>query len=83
MDVENLHQTYVLKLDVTNDSALDDPEVCRSVVDHLAPHVLFSQLCGMDYEQLFIEFNVGTAHQTYLSSEIRLRLEHDLRSRKK
>ncbi|GKA72950.1 hypothetical protein Tco_0779166 [Tanacetum coccineum] len=33
----------------------------------------------MDYEQLFVEFNVGTACQTCLSYEVRLRLEHELR----
>ncbi|GJX45853.1 gypsy type transposase [Tanacetum coccineum] len=42
MDSDTLHQTYVPKWNVTNDSALDDPDVCRSVIDHLAPPVLFS-----------------------------------------
>ncbi|GKA25428.1 hypothetical protein Tco_0711537 [Tanacetum coccineum] len=37
----------------------------------------------MDYDQLFIEFNVGVARQTCLSSEVRLRLEHKLRGGKK
>ncbi|GJT68194.1 hypothetical protein Tco_1019674 [Tanacetum coccineum] len=42
-------------------SALDDPDVCRSLVDQLAPPALFSQLHSMDYEQLFAEFNVGAS----------------------
>ncbi|GKA50635.1 hypothetical protein Tco_0743708 [Tanacetum coccineum] len=37
----------------------------------------------MDYGQLFVEFNVRAALQTCLSSEVKLRLEHDLRGRKK
>ncbi|GKC10211.1 hypothetical protein Tco_1001821, partial [Tanacetum coccineum] len=37
MDSETLHQTYVPKWNVTNDSALDDPDVFRNVIDHLAP----------------------------------------------
>ncbi|GJX58554.1 hypothetical protein Tco_0289944 [Tanacetum coccineum] len=37
----------------------------------------------MDYEQLFVEFNVGSARQLCLGSEVRLRLEHELRGRKK
>ncbi|GKE26457.1 hypothetical protein Tco_1441841, partial [Tanacetum coccineum] len=41
MDSETLHQTYVPKLNVTNNPALYDPNVCRSVIDHLAPPVLF------------------------------------------
>ncbi|GJY02550.1 hypothetical protein Tco_0360702 [Tanacetum coccineum] len=68
---------------VTNDSALDDPDICRGVIDHLAPPVLFSQLHNMDYEQLFVEFNVRAARQTCLSFKVRLRLEHELRGRKK
>ncbi|GJW65346.1 hypothetical protein Tco_0117230 [Tanacetum coccineum] len=40
-------------------------------------------LRSMDYEQLFVGFNVGAARQTCLNSEVRLRLEHELRGRKK
>ncbi|GKC57482.1 hypothetical protein Tco_1085080, partial [Tanacetum coccineum] len=73
MDSETLHQTYVPKWNVTNNSALDDTDVCRGVVDHLAPSVLFSQLHSMDYDQLLIEFNVRAARQTCLSSELSLK----------
>ncbi|GJZ81815.1 hypothetical protein Tco_0646809 [Tanacetum coccineum] len=40
-------------------------------------------LRGMNYDQLLVEFNVRAVHQTCLSSEVRLRLEHDLRDKKK
>ncbi|GJR84405.1 hypothetical protein Tco_0155190 [Tanacetum coccineum] len=83
VDSKTLHQTYIPKWNVTNDSALDEPNICHGIIDHLAPPTLFSQLRSMDYEQLFIEFNVGAARQTCLSSEVRLRLEHELRGRKK
>nr|GFB69290.1 hypothetical protein [Tanacetum cinerariifolium] len=83
VDSETLHQTYIPKWNVMNDSILDEPEVFRGVIDHLAPLALFSQLRSMDYEQLFIKFNVGTARQTCLSSKVRLQLEHELRGRKK
>nr|GEX91594.1 hypothetical protein [Tanacetum cinerariifolium] len=48
MDSETLHQTYVLKWDVLNESALDEPNVYRSLVDPLAPPVFFSQLSAME-----------------------------------
>nr|GEX40457.1 hypothetical protein [Tanacetum cinerariifolium] len=83
VDWETLRQTYIPKWNVTNDYALDDPNICRGVVDHLAPPVLFSQLCSMDYEQLCVEFNVRATRQTCLSFEIRLRFEHELRGRRK
>ncbi|GKB40694.1 gypsy type transposase [Tanacetum coccineum] len=75
--------TYVPKWNVINDSALDDPEVCQSMVDQLSPPRLFSQLQGMDYEQSFAEFNVGVASQTCFSAEVRLRHEHNYRERNK
>nr|GFA37412.1 hypothetical protein [Tanacetum cinerariifolium] len=61
---------YVPKWNVINDSALDDPEVCRNMINQLAPSGFFSQLRGMDYDQLFAEFNVGAARQTCLSAEV-------------
>ncbi|GJV62789.1 hypothetical protein Tco_1473617, partial [Tanacetum coccineum] len=66
MDSETLHQTYVPKWDVMNESALDEPNVCCSLVDQRAPPVFFWQLRAMEYDQLFAEFNVGAASQTCL-----------------
>ncbi|GJU13939.1 hypothetical protein Tco_1136335 [Tanacetum coccineum] len=83
MDSETLRQIYVPKWNVLNESALDDPDMCRSLVDHLAPPVLFSQLRSIDYDLLFAEFNVGAARQTCLGAEVRMRLEHTLREKKK
>ncbi|GJR83065.1 hypothetical protein Tco_0153850 [Tanacetum coccineum] len=64
-------------------SVLDDHDVCHSVVNQLAPHGLFSQLRGMDYDQLFAKFNVRAARQTCLAAEVRMRFEHNLRERKR
>ncbi|GJR12110.1 hypothetical protein Tco_0794762 [Tanacetum coccineum] len=58
LDYETLHNIYVPKWKMTNDSVLDDPYVCRDLTDRLAPHALFSQLPAMDYDQLYTEFNV-------------------------
>nr|GFD23169.1 hypothetical protein [Tanacetum cinerariifolium] len=41
MDPANLRQIYVPKCHVINDSALDDPEICRGMIDHLAPPGFF------------------------------------------
>ncbi|GJU46094.1 hypothetical protein Tco_1203360 [Tanacetum coccineum] len=83
MDSEMLRQIYVPKWNMVNESALNDPDVCRSLVDQLALHVLFSQLRGMNYDQLFTEFNDGAARQTCLGAEVRMRTEHILREKKK
>nr|GEZ25421.1 hypothetical protein [Tanacetum cinerariifolium] len=42
MDSETLRQVYVPKWNIVNEFSLDDPDVCRSLVDQLAPPVLFS-----------------------------------------
>ncbi|GJV33087.1 hypothetical protein Tco_1393487 [Tanacetum coccineum] len=55
MDFETLQQIYVPKWDMVNDYALDDVEICHSIVDQLAPHIFFSQLCSIDYEVLYHE----------------------------
>ncbi|GJX38455.1 hypothetical protein Tco_0251758, partial [Tanacetum coccineum] len=41
MDSKTLRQIYVPKWNMVNESALDDLDVCRSLVDQLAPPVLF------------------------------------------
>ncbi|GJV90562.1 hypothetical protein Tco_1538375 [Tanacetum coccineum] len=41
VDLETLHQIYIPKWNVTNDSTLDDPDICRDVIDHLAPPTFF------------------------------------------
>ncbi|GJS31593.1 hypothetical protein Tco_0492213 [Tanacetum coccineum] len=50
LDSETLQQIYVPKWDMINDSALDDPEVCRSMVDQLAPPRLTGLLKDRDAE---------------------------------
>nr|GEW49180.1 hypothetical protein [Tanacetum cinerariifolium] len=83
MDSEALHQAYVPRWDVLNDSLLDDSNVCRSVVDQLATPVFFSQPRAMKYDQLLSEFNVGDARLTCLSAEVRMHLEHLLGGKKR
>ncbi|GJS06892.1 hypothetical protein Tco_0363688, partial [Tanacetum coccineum] len=44
LDTETMHHVYVPRWKVTNDSVLDDPDVCRDMTDRLAPPALFTQL---------------------------------------
>ncbi|GKE00480.1 hypothetical protein Tco_1388463, partial [Tanacetum coccineum] len=83
MDSDTLRQIYIPKWNVINDSVLDDPEICQGMIDHLAPPRFFCQLRGMDYKQLFAEFNVGATRQICFNAKIRMRLEHELRGRQR
>ncbi|GKB29994.1 hypothetical protein Tco_0869395, partial [Tanacetum coccineum] len=71
LNTETLHQVFVPQWNVLNESLLDDYDVSREFVDHLAPPALFSQIHEMDYHHLFTEFNVGTAHQAFLNADAR------------
>ncbi|GJX92007.1 hypothetical protein Tco_0345333 [Tanacetum coccineum] len=61
IDPDTLRQVYIPKWNVINDSILDDPDVCRGMIDHLTPPGFFYQLWDMDYEQLLAKFIVRTA----------------------
>ncbi|GKA82353.1 hypothetical protein Tco_0789101 [Tanacetum coccineum] len=70
VDSEALHETFVPRWNVPNDTLLDEHDISREFIDHLAPPVLFSQIRNMDYHHLFTEFNVGTARQACLNAEV-------------
>ncbi|GKB27953.1 hypothetical protein Tco_0867354 [Tanacetum coccineum] len=69
LNTETLRQVFVLQWNVFNESLLDDYDVSREFVDHLAPPALFSQIREMDYHHLFTEFNFRTARQACLNAE--------------
>ncbi|GKD20594.1 hypothetical protein Tco_1222297 [Tanacetum coccineum] len=46
------------------------------------PPALFTQLRTMEYDQLYMKFNVGAARQTCLGAEVWMRAEHMLRKKK-
>ncbi|GJR33733.1 hypothetical protein Tco_1209417 [Tanacetum coccineum] len=83
VDSEHLHEVFIPRWNISNDALPDDLDTSREFVDHLAPPLLFSQIRDMDYEQLFTEFNVGTARQVCLNVEVRMRTEYCLSERKK
>ncbi|GKC28372.1 hypothetical protein Tco_1035666, partial [Tanacetum coccineum] len=77
LDSETLHNIYVPKWTVINDSVLSDSYVCHDLTIRLAPFALFSQLCAMYYDQLYTEFNVEVAWQMCLGVETALLSEKD------
>ncbi|GJU57535.1 hypothetical protein Tco_1235301, partial [Tanacetum coccineum] len=63
----DLQKVYVPKWNVTNGSGVDTATDCRETVDELAPQCFFAVVRNMEHDQLFTEFNVGTARQVCLS----------------
>ncbi|GJU25514.1 hypothetical protein Tco_1164135 [Tanacetum coccineum] len=83
VDSATLQDVFVLRWNVPNDALLDDYDTSREFIDHLAPSVLFSQIRAMDYHQLFMEYNVGTARKDCLNAEVRMRTEYSLSERRR
>ncbi|GKB10354.1 hypothetical protein Tco_0844277 [Tanacetum coccineum] len=83
LNSEDAKRWYIPRWNITNDSLLDDGFSCRTLVDRVAPPGFFSTLRNMDYDQLFTEFNVGSARQICLGSEVRSRAEHELELKEK
>ncbi|GKC87786.1 hypothetical protein Tco_1148435 [Tanacetum coccineum] len=57
--------------------------VNQETVDELAPQCFFAVVRNMEHDQLFTEFNVGTARQVCLSVEVRTRAEFNIRERRR
>ncbi|GJW71033.1 retrovirus-related pol polyprotein from transposon TNT 1-94 [Tanacetum coccineum] len=83
VDSAILQDVFVPRWNVPNDALLDNYDTSQEFIDHLAPLVLFSQIRAMDYHQLFTEYNVETARQACLNSEVRRRTEYSLSERKR
>ncbi|GKF12733.1 hypothetical protein Tco_0050659, partial [Tanacetum coccineum] len=77
------HDSDSMRTNVSNDTLLDDHDLYREFIDHLAPFMLFVQICEMDYHHLFTEFNVGTARQACLNAKFRMRTEYYLSEKRK
>ncbi|GJS06969.1 hypothetical protein Tco_0363765 [Tanacetum coccineum] len=83
VNFETLHEVFVPQWNVSNDTLLDDHDVSREFIDHLAPPVLFAQIRETDYHHLFMEFNVGTARQACLNAKVKMQTEYYLSERKR
>ncbi|GJR95702.1 hypothetical protein Tco_0267876 [Tanacetum coccineum] len=53
------------------------------MVDEFAPPKFFASVRGMEHDQLFTEFNVGSARQMSLSAEVRMHAEYNVKERKR
>ncbi|GJY59497.1 gypsy type transposase [Tanacetum coccineum] len=79
----DLQKVYVPQWSVTNGSCLDDGRVCCEMLDEFAPPNFFASIRGMEHDQLFTEFNVGTARQISLSAKVRMRAEYNIKEKRR
>ncbi|GKA90338.1 hypothetical protein Tco_0812208 [Tanacetum coccineum] len=73
-----LGEIYVPEWTMTKGFELNDGRLCANMIDHFTPPAFFKTVRGMDHEQLFTEFNMSTARNLSLSSEVRMRAEYNI-----
>ncbi|GJU36196.1 hypothetical protein Tco_1184550 [Tanacetum coccineum] len=79
----DLQKVYVPQWSVTNGSRLDDGRVCREMLDEFAPPKFFASIRRIEHDQLFTELNVGAARQISLSTEVRMRVEYNIKEKRR
>ncbi|GJR02630.1 hypothetical protein Tco_0525614 [Tanacetum coccineum] len=78
-----LEEIYVPEWTVTKGFEFNDGHSCANMIDHFTPLAFFKTVRGMEYEQLFAEFNVSAARNLSLSSEVRMRAEYNILEKRK
>ncbi|GJY77752.1 hypothetical protein Tco_0483553 [Tanacetum coccineum] len=76
-------EIYVPEWTVTKGFEMNDGHLCANMIDHFTPPAFFKTVRGMEHEQLFTEFNVSTARNLSLSSEVRMRAEYNILEKRK
>ncbi|GKB13476.1 hypothetical protein Tco_0847399 [Tanacetum coccineum] len=82
----DLQKVYVPQWSVTNGSCLDDGRVCREMLDEFAPPKFFASICRIERTDLhffFTRLNVGAARQISLSTEVRMRVEYNIKEKRR
>nr|GEU80348.1 hypothetical protein [Tanacetum cinerariifolium] len=79
----DLQKVYVPRWSMTNGFGLEDSRICREMLDKFATPKFFASVRGMDHDQLFTEFNVGAARQISLNAKVRMRVEYNIRGKRK
>ncbi|GKD63283.1 hypothetical protein Tco_1305391 [Tanacetum coccineum] len=79
----DLQKVYVPQWSVTNGSRLEDGRVCHEMLDEFVPPKFFASIRVMEHDHLFTEFNVGATRQIYLSAEVRMRAEYNIKEKRR
>nr|GEY64703.1 hypothetical protein [Tanacetum cinerariifolium] len=70
IDSATAHKIYVSNWDVTNDARMDDPIMCRNLVDHVSPLEYWSSLCNLYDAEFLNRLNLNFALHVCVVSEL-------------
>ncbi|GJS13206.1 hypothetical protein Tco_0407678 [Tanacetum coccineum] len=68
---------------VTNGARVDNPALCRNLLDHITPPGYWALLRNLSPDAFLDGFNINSAQHTCMVFELRLRYEHEIMTREK
>ncbi|GJZ75738.1 hypothetical protein Tco_0640203, partial [Tanacetum coccineum] len=68
---------------VTNCCRLDTSDACQDVVDHIVPPGYFSELRHLPNDDFLSQYNINLVRQVGMGSQLRRRVEQEVRRRKR
>ncbi|GJZ93902.1 hypothetical protein Tco_0666105, partial [Tanacetum coccineum] len=74
---------YVSEWGVTNGARVDNPALCRNLLDHITPPSYWVMLRNLSPAAFLDGFNINSAQHTCMIFELRLRHEHEIMTREK
>ncbi|GJS34366.1 hypothetical protein Tco_0532748 [Tanacetum coccineum] len=77
------HDIYVLNYDVTNDAHMDDPAMCRNIIDHVLLPGYWASLRNCNDAEFLDRLNVYSAQHVCMMFELRLRYKHEITIRER
>ncbi|GKA76183.1 hypothetical protein Tco_0782561 [Tanacetum coccineum] len=83
VDSATAMNVYVPNWNVTNNGRLDDPIICRSLLDNVTPPGYWVALRNQSDVGFLNAFNINSAQHICMATELRLRYEHEIMAREK
>ncbi|GJX93592.1 hypothetical protein Tco_0348178 [Tanacetum coccineum] len=74
---------YVQEWGVTNGARVDNPALCRNLLDHITPPGYWAMLHNRSPVDFLDGFNINSVQHTCMIFELRLRHEHKIMTREK
>ncbi|GJR99361.1 hypothetical protein Tco_0315870 [Tanacetum coccineum] len=74
---------YIPNWNITNNTRIDNPATCRSLLDHATPPGYWAALCNQGDVGFLDSFNINSVKHICMASELRLRYEHEIMTMEK
>ncbi|GJX04091.1 hypothetical protein Tco_0190007 [Tanacetum coccineum] len=83
VDSASAMYVYVPNWNISNNARVDDPIICRNLLDHVTPPGYWAALRNQGDAGFLDAFNINTAQHICMAYELRLLYEHEIMTREK